>query len=193
MGDQTNEEKAIRECRSGRIQGLQVLYELYKDQVFRTCFRILGSSGVAEDATQEVFIRVYEQLSRSKFDGRSAFSTWLYRLSVNYALNLLRREKSGATLSAEGSITLKQLPVASPAPDENLSQQRERSGEIQAVLSTLTSEHRTVLVLREIEGLSYKEISDVLGIPIGTVMSRISRAREEFKARWLEIHDDKGE
>lgn len=191
-----DETSAVRECKRGRIAGLQVLYELYSDRVFRTCLRILGDQPAAEDAAHEVFLRVYEQIGR--FHDRSAFSTWLYRLAVNYTLNILDRErrqarvlKSLADKSQETGERQRETLTTSAAPDE-IAARKERSGEIQELLAQLSPEYRTVLVLREIEGLSYKQIAQVVEVPAGTVMSRLSRAREALKRVWRK-HEDRQE
>ena len=176
-----DEKEAIRECRRGRIEGLQVLYELHKERVFRTCFRILSDLSLAEDAAQDVFLRVFDRIR--SYGERSEFSTWLYRLTVNHALNVLERERRRQKAPGRDEPSGR-----SPAPDEALAR-KESSEKVQELLSSLPPKHRTVLVLREIEGLSYKEIAGVLRIPSGTVMSRLSRAREDLKRRWLRFQD----
>lgn len=172
------EQAAIRLCRSGDIAGLEALYESYNEQVFRTCYRILGDRAAAEDQTQEVFLRVFEKIGH--FKGRSRFSTWLYRLAVNQTLNRLRSRKR-RLLKTLGMDFLEELAGHDPTQDYELLQ-KERRDEVQAILSRLSVEHRAVLVLREIEELSYAEISEVLGIAQGTVMSRLHRARRELRS-----------
>jgi len=171
------EQAAIRICQSGDISGLETLYELYSEKIFRTCFRILGDRAAAEDQTQEVFLRVFEQIQR--FAGRSRFSTWLYRLTVNLTLNRLRSRKR-RLLKMLGMDFLEGKPAIEPAPDRQVLR-KEQADTVHEMLSGLSVEHRTVLVLREIEELSYSEISEVLEIPQGTVMSRLHRARRELK------------
>jgi len=161
-----NERSAIGACRRGEIEGLGVLYEIYKERVFRTCHRILGDAALAEDVAQEVFLRVFEQIRR--FDERSRFSTWLYRLAVNRALNAAQKaRREGRPAPA---------PPPGPAPGD--------PEVLRGLLAGLSLEQRAVLVLREIEGLSYAEIADALAIPVGTVMSRLARARAELSLRW---------
>lgn len=175
---------AVRRCQNGEIEGLEKLYGLYAERVFRTCFRILGDRSAAEDQTHEVFLRLFDQIDR--FDGRSRFSTWLYRLTVNHTLNRLRRRQ-------RRSSKLKEFvrPGEGPPqelPDRGLLRQEDED-RVQALLSALSPEHRTILVLREIEGLGYAEIAAVLGIAKGTVMSRLHRARRALKRRWLDAVD----
>lgn len=141
-----------------------------------------GESELAEDATQEVFLRVFEQINR--FEGRSTFSTWLYRLAVNHALNFLKQKRRRERISVgERADPAECLPDLSCTPHDAVTQ-REHRRELQHLLSLLSIEHRTVVVLREIEELSYREIAAVLDIPAGTVMSRLSRAREALRKAW---------
>jgi len=162
-----------------------VLYEIYKDRVFRTCFRILGDLPAAEDAVQEIFIRVFDKIER--FNEQSSFSTWLYRLAVNHTLNIAKRERRHAENTLE-TLPLAEQPVNSENPPDQTLAKKELSNEIQASLSALPPEKRSILVLREIEGFSYQEIADILEVPMGTVMSRLARARDAFRQKWLETH-----
>ncbi len=175
------EQAALRSCQSGEIRGLEGLYEIYAERVFRTCFRILGDQGAAEDQVHEVFLRVFEQIAR--FDGRARFSTWLYRLAVNHTLNRLRKRKRRSSKLVEFA-----RPATAPpreSPDRALLR-KEESDQVQALLAGLKPDHRTILILREIEELSYAEIAEILGVAKGTVMSRLHRARQELKRRWIQ-------
>ena len=175
------EQAALRRCRSGEIRGLEALYEIYAERVFRTCIRILGDRAAAEDQVHDVFLRVFEQIGR--FDGRARFSTWLYRLAVNHTLNRLRKQKRRSSKLVEFA-----LPTTAPAresPDRALLR-REEGDHVQALLAGLKPDHRAILVLREIEELGYAEIAKILGIAKGTVMSRLHRARQELKRRWIQ-------
>ena len=178
------ERAAVRRCQGGEIQGLETLYGIYAERIFRTCFRILGDRAAAEDQTHDVFLRLFEQIGR--FDGRSRFSTWLYRLAVNHTLNRLRKRKLRSSKLREfGQPTEAR---ARESPDRSLFRQEE-GDRVQALLSALSPDHRAILVLREIEELGYAEIAEVLGVAQGTVMSRLHRARQELKGRWVESLD----
>jgi RNA polymerase sigma-70 factor (ECF subfamily) len=171
---------AIEACRRNDTDGLRRLYERYRTRVFRSCLRILGDEPAAEDATQEIFVKLYGKIG--SFNGHSLFSTWLFRLTVNHSLNLLdkrKRARPQADLAAAA-----ELPAAAGAlPDRQLAED-EQSRALARVLARLTAEHRVVLVLREIEELSYREIGAVLELPAGTVMSRLARARRELRKHW---------
>lgn len=171
MSGRPAEDGAVRACREGRMDGLRQLYELYGSQVHRTCYRILGNPALAEEATQEIFLRVFQRID--SFDGRSLFSTWLYRVAVNQTLTLLQKERRQGQPVPAG-LHLVGRPLSSA----------EQSALLQEALQQLTPDARLALTLREIEGLSYKEMAEILDIPMGTVMSRLSRARMDFKKIW---------
>jgi RNA polymerase sigma-70 factor (ECF subfamily) len=152
----------------GDARALRPLWEAYGDRVYRLCARILGQRADAEDATQEVFLRILAKAS--SFSGRSRFSTWVYRLTVNHCLNdRARRGRHWAPLDDE------RLPPATGASAVSAVEARDR---LDALLARLAPDHRAVLLLREVEGLSYAECAEVLEVPVGTVMSRLSRARK---------------
>lgn len=167
---------ALAMCRGGDISGLSFLFAEYGNRVYRLSRSILGNDTDAEDATQEVFLRIFAKAD--KFDGRAAFTTWLYRLTVNHSLNWRRRLTRMMRGLAPGANQERLSESASHAPD--FARQLEIKDEVDALLSRLSPEHRAVLALREISGLEYAEIAGVLAIPIGTVMSRLARARGEL-------------
>jgi RNA polymerase sigma-70 factor (ECF subfamily) len=164
----------LRALQRGDVNALEAAWRLHGNSVHRTCRNMLGQSADADDAAQEVFLRVLRK-ARS-FAGGARFSTWLYRLTVNHCLNVRRRPR--LVLAEEPDA----LPGRGDAPDAAALAADARA-ELDRLLQRLSPEARTVLVLREIEELSYAEIAAVLGIPEGTVMSRLSRAR----ARLLEM------
>src|SRR5262249_43513954 len=124
------------------------------------------------------FLRVFERVG--SFDGRAAFSTWLYRLTVNHCLNLLERMQRRTALTVEDVPE----PVDPSLGPESAYRRAEGEGMLVRVLEALSVEHRTILVLREIEELSYREIAAILDVPRGTVMSRLSRARDALRTVW---------
>lgn len=143
-------------------------------RVYRLCLRLLGNQADAEDATQEVFLKLPERIG--SFSGRARFSTWLYRLTVNHCLHLLERERL-RRVEALPEADHRHPRDEGGTPLEHASR-AEAQATIQGWLQRLSSAHRAVIVLREIEGLSYQAIAEVLDIPEGTVMSRLARARE---------------
>ncbi len=177
-------EDVLDRLRAGDIAALDEIYRVYGDRIFGVCFGILANRADAEDATQEVFLRAFQQAV--KFSGKSRYSTWLLRLAANHTLNFAKAVKRRKRVS-------RALPedVASPAPDpDHAVIGRERRAAVVRLLQELPPEQRLTLVLREIEGLSYFELSEVLGVPVGTVTSRLIRGREKLRALVTDSESD---
>jgi len=169
----------LERLRRGDARGLEAAYRQFGARVQRMCLGLLGDRGAAEDATQEIFLRVLERARQ--FSGESRFSTWLYRIAVNHCLNAKEKERIRRTEPLEGPVAEGAIsPRASPA---ELAGAHEARDLVLARLARLSEEHRAILVLREIDGLAYEDIAGVLGVPVGTVMSRLARARE----RWIAL------
>ena len=141
-------------------------------RVHRLCRRMLGRPADAEDATQEVFLKLYERAG--SFEGRSRFATWVYRLAVHHCLHRIERERVREAVALPGEL----VDRGEHACPVEVSSRAESAERLERLLARLTPEHRAVLVLREVEELSYQEIAEALAVPVGTVMSRLSRARE---------------
>ena len=167
----------LERARRGDPAAVGELVEWSTDRVWRTCRNLLGNDADAEDATQEVLLRMLDRLGR--FEGRSKFRTWLYRLTVRHCLNWIdkrdRRQRRFRSLDEAGS-----EPADHRADAEADSAQRREV--TQALLREVDAPSRAILVLREVEGLDYREIATALDVPIGTVMSRLSRARKKLWA-----------
>lgn len=168
--DIPSDEELGRRAAVGDREAFSVLFERYAPRVYRTALRITGDPGDADDATQEVFLRLHDQLHR--FEERSSFSTWIYRVTVNLAIDRTRTQARRPG-SIDGVDT--QAPDSATAPAERGDLERA----VIAALSGLSEKLRTALVLRYLEDLSYEEIADVLECSIGTVKSRLARAHEE--------------
>jgi len=178
------DETVLARLRAGEIAALDELFAVYGDRVFGVCLGILAHHADAEDATQEVFLRAFEQAAR--FSARSRFSTWLLRLTANHTLNLAKARGRRRRLDepmAEG------IASTSPPPDRGVIQ-RERRDELARHLQKLSVERRQVLILREMEGLSYTELAEVLDVPIGTVTSRLIRARQQLRGLMHDFRSD---
>lgn len=146
----------------------------YQDRLYNSLVRVVGSADDAADIAQDAFVQAYVKLDT--FRGASAFYTWLYRIAFNLAMSHTRRERKTASLdqlkTAAGSEPLADLPT----PETNL-EQAEQIEMVHAALAQLSTEFRTILVLREIDGCRYEEIAEILEMPVGTVRSRLFRAR----------------
>lgn len=172
----------IKNAQHGDPDAFESLVHLYEKRVYGLAARLCGNPDDAQEAAQEAFLSAWQGLP--SFRGDASFSTWLYRLTNNACIDLLRREKrrrqaSGPSLDNENL----NLEVFDPSatPQEHV-EQEELQKEVACGLKMLSPEHRSVLVLREIQQLSYEEISRVLDLDIGTVKSRISRGRKQLRA-----------
>ena len=181
MMEQTQEQRWISAAKDGDESAFEALVRLYEKRVFALALRMCGSREDAAEAAQETFLAAWQGLPF--FRGESSFSTWLYRLTNNACVDLLRRE--GRHRAAAGP-SLDDEEVNLDVPDQTLSPQdeaerRELGEAIGRGLAALSPEHRQVLVLREMQQLRYDEIAEILDLDVGTVKSRINRARKQLR------------
>jgi RNA polymerase sigma-70 factor (ECF subfamily) len=153
----------------GEVAAFDELMRAHEDRVFAVCLRMLRDREAALDATQETFIAVFRKADR--FAGRSAFSTWLYRVAVNTCYDQARRRRRHAAVPLPESND----PVDVSADDGFTS--AELRSDIEAALVALPDEFRAAVVLADVEGLSLQEVADILEVPVGTVKSRVFRGR----------------
>lgn len=178
----------VARCRQGDRSAFGELVQRYQDRLYALCRRLCGNRDDAADLAQEAFVRALTALER--FDQKSNFYTWLYRIAVNLALDHRRRAFRRPTRSLDGGSAtegsresiLSRLESDEPSPDAaELSRERQRA--VEAALAAIEDEYRTVIVLRDLEGLDYREIGEVLEIPVGTVKSRLYRGRIALRKR----------
>jgi RNA polymerase sigma-70 factor (ECF subfamily) len=177
------ERALVDSCRSGDAVAFARLVRLHEGMVFSVSARLLGDAEEARDVAQEVFLQVYRQLDR--FEGRSTLKTWIYRITVNQCHNrrrFWRRRHRDREEGLEGVTAVADPARGGSSPYEE-ARRLERARRVQGALMDLSFEHRTVLVLREIEGLTSEEVAEALRVPVGTVKSRLSRAREAMRQR----------
>ena len=176
-----NELQWIEEARQGDTSAFEELVRLYEKRVFALTLRMCKNPEDAAEAAQEAFLSAWQGLPF--FRGDSSFSTWLYRLASNACVDLLRREnrhKNAAGPSLDDEETTVEVQDTAPQPQTAV-EQKELRQQIEAGLRSLTPDHRQVLILREMHQLSYDEISGVLELDVGTVKSRINRARKQLR------------
>jgi RNA polymerase sigma-70 factor (ECF subfamily) len=175
----------IERCRAGDVAAFEPLVEKYRQRVWRLAYNTLRDREEAWDVSQEAFIRAYQALP--SFRGQSAFYTWLYRIVMNVAAD--RARSRGAQGRAFGTERVPEedwervLPDQNPGdetPDAAAARLEQRRKIVQA-LDTLSEHHRKIVMLSDLEGLSYREIADTLEIPMGTVMSRLHNARKRLR------------
>jgi len=173
----------VGRSKEGDLSAFEELVVMYQKQIYNLGFRMMGSEEDACDVVQEAFLKAFKSIK--KFDGRSSFGTWVYRIAVNVCIDELRKRKK-----------VKLYPVAhndnpedrgcklvidtDDLPEEQM-ERREVKKQVHRAISKLGEEHRVIIILRDIQGKSYQEIANILGINIGTVKSRISRARTSLK------------
>jgi RNA polymerase sigma-70 factor, ECF subfamily len=179
----------VASCRAGDPGAFARLVRLHENMVYSLSARLLGDREEARDVTQEVFLQVYRMLAR--FEGRSGLKTWIYRIAVNQCHNrrrLWRRRRRDREAVLDEALA---PPGASPSvgPFEEACR-GELARRVQAALLELSFEHRSVLVLRDVEGLTCGEVASALAVPEGTVKSRLSRAREAMRERLLGLVEE---
>ena len=159
----------------------------HKDRIFNLCYRFLGDYEEANDSAQEAFVKAYGSLNTFRLE--SAFSTWLYRIAVNACKNKLgsaayRAKRKTVSLDNPGNNEDGPLPMeiqnGTPSPLARM-EEKEKMALVQRALDTLPTEFKMVVTLRDVEGLSYEEIAEVTGLNLGTVKSRIARARTDLR------------
>ena len=187
------EQDLVALCRRGDPAAFARLVALHESMVFNLAARLLGDGEEARDVAQEVFLQVYRTLGR--FEGRSSLKTWIYRIVVNQCHNRRRfwhrRGRDREEALDEGLAAPDRFGGGAwQASPYQQAVAGERARRVQRALLGLRFDQRTVLVLREIEGLSCEEVAGALGIPEGTVKSRLSRAREALRERLLGVIEE---
>ena len=184
MGSADNgHEFLVKLAKKGNMDAFESLVRLNETKIYNICLRMLGNKEDALDASQDTFIKAYKNME--KFDERSKFSTWLYRIAVNTSLDMLRKAKAEKTVSMdetkEGSVSeYEKIPSGEGNP-EKITLENEGKKEVLSAMNRLSEEYKTVLLLRDLQGLSYIEISEITDTSLGTVKSRIARGRKNLR------------
>ncbi len=183
-----DETQLIRAALEGDSSSFGTLVTRYQDRLLTCVLGVIGDAEEAEDVVQESFVQAYIKLA--SFQHQSQFFTWLYRIAFNNALSRRRRRKSAMSLELARESSGVDPAAADHSPDHQLVQD-ENIHQVRIALANLSEDHRIILTLREMQELAYEEIADTLGISIGTVRSRLSRARLALKEE-LERQPDWG-
>lgn len=188
------EGELLRKAKAGDMAAFEELILRHEKIVYNLALRMMKHEEDARDISQEVFLKAYRSLPH--FDERSAFSTWLYRITHNTCIDEIRRRKGKQSYSLEeemegedGSMQ-RQIADTGDTPEGSILR-AEQKKEILAALDMLSAEHRAVIILRDVKGFSYEEIAEIAGVSLGTVKSRISRARNQLKKEILESRERK--
>ncbi len=177
-----DDQRLIAESLQGKTVAFGELVRKYQDRLYNSIYRLVGNAEDAYDVVQDAFLNAYQSLGA--FKGGSQFFTWLYRIAVNTAITLKRRRKVVLRLHAPGPDGEPGMDPIDPSESNRPSYAAEMAEEEKRVhdaLSLLTEEHRAVLVMKDLDGMKYEEIAEVLDVPVGTVRSRIHRARTELR------------
>jgi len=182
-----NEVAFVDRLQVGSDEAFETLISLYQAPIYNVAYRILGDASEASDAVQETFMKIFKGIKT--FRGESGLKTWIYRIAISESLNRQRwwkRWRHHAPISVDDTspngARLVEVRDSRPTP-ESACAQMEMEREVQRALNGLSFEHRVAVVLRDIEGLSYEEIAETLGLSLGTVKSRLWRARSEMKTK----------
>ncbi len=172
----------VQKSKQGDVEAFEELIAAYQKKVLNLAFRMLGNPADAEDAAQDIFVRVFKSIAN--FNEESAFSTWLYKISTNVCLDILRRRKRQ---NENNMVSIHQyssedeeyeLPIEDKAPTPyEEAQKSEAMRALERALTKLAEEQKAVIIMRDIHGLSYEEIAAAMNCSLGTIKSRINRAR----------------
>ncbi|GAE27363.1 RNA polymerase sigma factor SigW [Halalkalibacter wakoensis JCM 9140] len=181
--------RLIREVKKGEQQAFSEIVDLYKDKVYQVAYRMVGNVHEAQDIAQEAFLRAYTNIDR--FDLNRKFSTWLFRIATNVAIDRLRKKKPDFYLQEEVGGSDGLTFESQLAADEDLPEDQvitiEMQHWVQEEINQLPPKYRTAIILKYIEDLSIKEISEILDIPQATVKTRIHRGREALRKRMRHV------
>ena len=196
-GDDVNDRELVDRAREGDPQAFRLLFERYRRRAYALAYGMLRNQDDALDVVQEAFIKAHRYLD--KFEGNSSFYTWLYRIVMNLAIDHIRKAKRARHVDFDDALAHREddVPVGEESlmprilgsnPHKSLARRRVRE-QIAAALETLSENHRAVLIMRELEGLSYEEMAEVMKCSKGTIMSRLFHARRNMQKQLIAFMD----
>ncbi|QNB44867.1 sigma-70 family RNA polymerase sigma factor [Thermanaerosceptrum fracticalcis] len=189
-----SDEALVARSKNGDIDAFEELVSCYERKIYNVAYRLMGNHEDANDLAQEAFFRAFQSISN--FRGEASFLTWMCRIVTNLCRDELRKKYRTQIESLDGEITLgegevkKQVASSEPGPAE-LYEKKELREKIQELINTLSPEFRLALVLRDIQGFTYEEIAEQLECSLGTVKSRINRARKYLKDKLVQDWEQK--
>lgn len=181
------EYELIKSFQNGNLQVFEELIKPHEKKIYNIAFKLIKNEQDAYDLAQESLLKIYKSLNR--FEYKSNFSTWMYRITYNTSIDYLRKNNNGWTISLdeenENGVKF-EIEDTLPTPEE-IFEMKITKELIQEAVDKLDDTQRTVVVLRDVEGLSYEEISEVTDLNIGTVKSRINRGRKKLQETLIEL------
>jgi RNA polymerase sigma-70 factor (ECF subfamily) len=176
-----DDHRLIAECLQGRTSAFGELVCRYQDRLYNTVYRLLDNAEDAQDVVQEAFFNAYQSLE--SFKGDSLFFTWLYRIAVNTAISLKRKQRLVLSMNSgrDDGHTVEPLDATEASQPGHALERAEEERRIQRALNRLSPEHRAVLVMKDMEGQKYETMAEILQVPVGTIRSRLHRARVELR------------
>lgn len=176
-----DERRLIRKAKAGDQQAFGALLSKHEMRMYNIAYRMMGNSEDAMDMVQEAMIKVYRSLGR--FEGSAQLGTWLYRVTTNTCLDELRRRKLRQTVSLD-----ERMEKGAPSPPDHIFakpeeavEQMEKNQALRAAIKKLTPEHQAAIVLRDMQGMTYQQAAKIMDCPIGTMKSRVNRARAALR------------
>jgi len=176
-----DDHRLIADCLRGETAAFGALVRRYQDRLYNTVYRLVDNAEDAHDVVQEAFLSAYQSLDG--FKGDAQFFTWLYRIAVNTAISLKRKQRAVVSIDAgrNGESAIDPIDQSDLSRPGHALEQAEQERRVSQALSRLSPEHRAVLVMKDMEGQKYEMMAEVLRVPIGTIRSRLHRARLELR------------
>jgi RNA polymerase sigma-70 factor, ECF subfamily len=173
--------RLIADCLQGDTAAFGVLVRRYQERLYNSVYRLVDNAEDAQDVVQEAFLSAYQALDG--FKGDSLFFTWLYRIAVNTAISLKRKRRVMVRMDAgpNGENAIEPLDPSDLSRPGHALEQAELGRRVHEALGRLSPEHRAVLIMKDMEGQKYETMADILQVPVGTIRSRLHRARLELR------------
>jgi len=194
VADERNTEELVSRAKNGDMAAFEELILQHEKIVYNIAYRMMNHPEDVKDISQEVFIKIHKNLNR--FDGKSAFSTWIYRIAVNTCIDELRRRKGKQTVSIdeeleqESNFVKRQFVDKGETPETSYLAKEEYE-EVMEAMEHISKKHKVMITLRDINGFSYEEIAEITELSMGTVKSRLARARNQLKEEFFKSKERK--
>lgn len=176
------DEELVKRVKSGDLEAFEEIISIYEGKVFGLIAHMIKNQNEIEDIAQEVFIKIYKNIS--KFQGNSSLYTWIYKITVNLCLDVIRKKKEVIYLDEKIKLNDGEVEFQIPSDEKNQEQiyeEKELKEKMRSCIDKLPDKQKVMIILRDIKGMSYEEISEITNIKLGTVKSQINRARLKLK------------